>query len=193
MAFEAVALVVGIVLLVPVLVTVHFYNRLVTLRNRCHESWANVDTELKRRYDLIPNLVATVEGYAKHERGLMEQVTALRTQAMANHGTPHAQEADERPLVEALKRLLAVAEAYPDLKASRNFLKLQHELAITEDRIQAARRFYNANVRDQRNAARTFPGNLFASWFGFDEEDYFQVDPVDTNLPGVQLTTGSGS
>lgn len=179
-----IAVVLGLAIL---LVPVYFYNRLVTLRNRCRESWSNVDTELKRRYELIPNLVEVVKGYAAHERRVIEEVVALRTQAVANHGTPGEQERDEVPLVRALNRLIAVAEAHPHLRASANYLRLQEELVITEDRIQAARRFYNGNVRDYRDTMRTFPGNVFADLFGFPPEDFFQIDPVEAHPPRVSL------
>jgi LemA protein len=170
-------------------VFIGFYNRFVTLRNRCHEAWSNVDTELKRRYDLIPNLVETVRGYAKHERDVLEAVTAARTRAMAPHQDAGDQARDERPLVAALKSLFAVAEAYPTLKSSRNFLQLQNELAITEDRIQAARRFYNGNVRDLRNATRSFPGLLFVRLYKVEGEPYFEVEPLAVVRPDVKILT----
>ncbi len=175
----------AIVALLLIIVPIHYYNRGITLRNRCSESWSNVDTELKRRYDLIPNLVAAVKGAAAHERETLDAVTTARAAALANHGKPGDQADAERPLVRAVERLLAVAEDYPELKASRNFLQLQEELAITEDRIQAARRFYNANVRDQHNHLRQFPGNLFARLYRFEEESYFEVDAVHRIAPKV--------
>lgn len=175
------------VLVLAILVPVYYYNRLVRLRNRCRESWSNVDTELKRRHNLIPNLVNTVQGYAKHERSILDAVVAARTRAVAPHQGPKDQEQDEQPLVQALRSLFAVAEGYPDLKASRNFLSLQKELALTEDRIQASRRFYNANVRDYRNTTRAFPGLLFARLFKFGEEEYFQIDPLKVEPPRVEM------
>ena len=177
-----------LLVLVVVIVPVAIYNRLVTLRNRCRESWSNVDTELKRRYDLIPNLVATVQGYARHERDVLESVVAARAKAMATHDGAGERERDERPLVAALGRLLAVVERYPDLKASRNFLALQEELAITEDRIQAARRFYNGNVRDYRNKCESFPSNLVAQMGGFQPEEFFSVHPSVREVPDVEFS-----
>ena len=158
-----------------VFVPIFQFNRMTGLRNRVAESWSNVDTELKRRYDLIPNLVATVKGYAAHESQVFNAVSQARAAAVASKGRPATQAQDENVLVGAIDRLLAVAEAYPQLKASGNFLSLQQELALTEDRIQAARRFYNANVRDYRNQTRQFPGALFAGMFGMGELDYFEI------------------
>ncbi len=169
------------------ILTVFFYNRLVTLRNRCTESWSNVDTELRRRYDLIPNLVAAVQGYATHERSVLDEVTRARARAVISTGRPAEQAADERPLVAALGRLMAVAESYPALRASHNFLQLQQELVNTEDRIQASRRFYNGNVRDYRNTTRSFPGLVFARLFRFGEVDFFEVEPVAIHVPNVVL------
>lgn len=164
---------------------IHFYNRFQVLANRCDESWSNVDTELTRRHALIPNLVSAVKGYAKHEVQVLESVVRARTEAVrALQGGDHAGRAEQH-LVSALGQLVAVAEDNPDLKASKNFLKLQHELAITEDRIQAARRFYNGNVRDHRNATRQFPGMLFAALFRPAKQDFFEADAVQ--LPAVSL------
>ncbi len=151
------------------------YNGLVRLRQHCRESWADIDTELKRRYDLIPNLVETVKGYADHEREVLTAVTEARSRAVASTGTPGSQAADENLLVGALQRLFAVAENYPDLKASDNFLELQRELANTEDRIQASRRFFNGNVRDLNTRVEVFPSNLIAALFGFRREEFFEV------------------
>ena len=142
-------LIVGLLVVgLPVLWLVGNYNRLVRLRQYVAESWSNVDTELKRRYDLIPNLVAVCKGYVRHERQVLEQVTEARRQAVGATGSPAEQAGPENTLVGAMRRLFAVVEGYPDLKASANFLALQEELANTEDRIQAARRLYNANVRE---------------------------------------------
>jgi len=152
------------------------YNALVRIRQQVRESWSGIDTELKRRYDLIPNLVETVRGYAAHEREALESVTEARARASASHGGPASQAADEKPLVDGLRRLLAVAEGYPDLKASGNFLALQKELANTEDRIQAARRFYNANVRDLNTRIEVFPSNLVAGMFHFEPAEFFEVE-----------------
>ena len=164
------------------------YNALVGLQNYLRESWSNVDTELKRRYDLIPNLVVTVKGYAAHEREVLERVTELRNRCAANNGPVADQSRDEIQLVEALKQLLVVVENYPQLKADQNFLKLQTELVNTEDRIQAARRFYNGNVRDYRNKCETFPSNLVARLFGFKEDaDFFSVPPSVAQVPDVDF------
>lgn len=165
----------------PALYLMLTYNGLVAIRNHIRDAWANIDTELKRRYDLIPNLVETAKGYAKHERETLEQVIALRNQCQANHGSPAEQAATEKLLVSSLNGLFALAENYPDLKANANFQQLQLELINTEDRIQAARRFYNGNVRDYRNKTQSFPSNIVASMFNFppEAEEFFEVDPVE--------------
>lgn len=168
-----------IVLAVIVLWAVFAYNHFVRMVQRAKEAWADIDVQLKRRYDLIPNLVETVKGYAAHEKGVFENVTAARSAAMGATGTA-AKGAAENMLSGALKSLFAVAEAYPDLKANQNFLDLQHQLADTEDKIQAARRFYNANVRDLSTAMQSFPGNIIASSFHFQAMEYFQLDAADT-------------
>jgi LemA protein len=168
----------GILLAILLLVTWVQFNRMVVLRNRVRESWSNVDTELKRRYDLVPNLVAAVKGYLKHEQQLLEALTRSRAAAVQQRGPTHEHMKAERGLVAGIDRLLAVAEGYPNLKASQNFLRLQEELAITEDRIQAARRFYNGNVRDYRDSTRQFPGLLFAGMFGFGPIEFFQVESM---------------
>ncbi|MGE9296566.1 MAG: LemA family protein [Puniceicoccales bacterium] len=163
------------------------YNALVKLRNYIRDSWADIDTELKRRYDLIPNLVSTVKAYAAHERETLERVTELRNQCYANNGKVGDQARDEKQLVDALGKLLAISENYPDLKASDNFLQLQKELVNTEDRIQAARRFFNGNVRDYRNKCEQFPSSMVASMFGFQPEDFFDVEPAVREAPQVSL------
>ena len=150
------------------------YNGLVTLKNRAKEAWADIDVQLKRRYDLIPNLVETVKGYATHERELFEKVTQARANAMSAQGVQGRAEA-ENMLSSTLKSLFAVSEAYPDLKASQNFMALQNELTDTEDKIQAARRFYNTNVRDLNIKIESFPTNLMANAFGFAEMELFQT------------------
>jgi LemA protein len=181
-------IVVAVVVLLPVVYMVAQYNALVALKNYIRESWSNVDTELKRRYDLIPNLVAVVKGYAAHERVVLERVTELRNRCVANNGSPSEQAVDEKQLVDSLKQLLVVVENYPQLKADQNFLKLQTELVNTEDRIQAARRFYNGNVRDYRNKCETFPSNLVANLFGFKSEgDFFSVPPSVLEVPNVDF------
>ena len=143
-----VLIVLAVILIVPLIFVIATYNSLVQLRNHISDAWANIDTELKRRYELIPNLVNTVKGYAAHEKEVFEKVTELRSQCLANTGTVDSQCASEQQLVGALQKMLAVVENYPELKADKNFLQLQHELVNTEDRIQAARRFYNGNTAD---------------------------------------------
>jgi LemA protein len=177
-------IVIAAVLLLPTLFVIVQYNSLIALRNHIREAWANVDTELKRRYDLIPNLVATVKGYATHERETLERVIELRNR---NAAYSHMNQAEEQELVENLKRLLVIAENYPQLKADQHFLKLQNELVNTEDRIQAARRFYNGNVRDYRNKCETFPSNIVANMFGFKPEEYFNVEPAVRDAPKAQF------
>ena len=167
-------LVVGIVLGVLVLFVVVQVNKLTGRRLRVKESWANIDTELKRRHDLIPNLVSTVKGYAAHERALFEEVTRIRTQAQST-GDTHERRDQERQLSVGLGRLFAVAENYPQLRASDNFLQLQRQLSETEDRIQASRRFFNGNVRDYNNQVQQFPSNLVAKVFRFESHEYFEV------------------
>lgn len=168
--------VLGFVVLV-VLWLVAMYNGLITLRNRTDEAWSDIDVQLKRRYDLIPNLVETVKGYAKHEQGVFEEVTKARTAAMKaeSSGDTKAMAASENLLTNALKSVFAVAEAYPDLKASENFAQLQGEVTDTEDKIEAARRFYNANVRDFNTKQQVFPTNMMASSLGFKPRDFFEA------------------
>ena len=171
------------VILIPAIAVIAMYNSLVTLRNLVRNSWANIDTELRRRYDLIGNLVETVKGYATHERTTIQAVAEARARAIASTGSPSSQARDENQLVGTVKSLFAVAESYPDLKASANFLKLQQELVDTEDRIQAARRFYNGNVKDLNTRVDIFPSNVIASMFGFSHADYFEVDSLDVRAP----------
>ena len=166
------------------------YNRFVSQRNLVRDAWANIDTELRRRYDLIPNLVETVKGYASHEREVFENVTKARAMATAATGSPAEQAAAEGPLVAALRQLFAVAENYPDLKANQNFLALQAELSNTEDRLQTARRFYNSNVRDYNRRVQSFPSNVIARSFGFTEEQFIEVDESlrgDAGVPRVDF------
>jgi LemA protein len=166
------------------------YNRFISQKNLVKDAWANIDTELRRRYDLIPNLVETVRGYATHEKEVFENVTKARAMATSATGSPAEQAAAEGPLIAALRQLLAVAEAYPDLKANQNFLALQAELSNTEDRLQTARRFYNANVRDFNRRVKQFPSVLIASMFGFKEEEFFEVEEAirEGGPPQVNFT-----
>src|SRR5438874_6121580 len=177
-------IVVGILVLI-LLWGVLSYNRFVSQRNLIRSSFANIDTELRRRYDLIPNLVETVKGYAAHEREVFEEVARSRSGAMATTGqSPATQAAAEAPLVAALGRLFAVAENYPQLKANQNFLALQGELTNTEDRIQAARRFYNANVQNYNRRVQSFPSAFVARSFGFREEEFFEIPDAERAVVG---------
>ena len=176
-----------LLLLVLLLWAVVQYNSLVGLRNYVASSWSNIDTELQRRYELIPNLVATVKGYATHERETLERVIELRNRCAANRGPVAGQAADEQALVSTLKQLLVVVESYPQLKADQHFLALQTELINTENRIQAARRFYNGNIRDYRNKCESFPSNLVAQALGFKPLEYFNVPPALKEVPDAQF------
>jgi LemA protein len=189
----AVWVVLGIVVLV-VLAGVVAYNRFVSQRQLIKDAWANIDTELRRRYDLIPNIVETVKGYAAHEREVLENVTKARAMATGATGSPAEQAAAEGPLVAALRQLFAVVENYPDLKANQNFLALQAELSNTEDRLQTARRFYNANVREYNRRVGSVPSNVIASMFHFEPEEFFEVDEAlrgDEGVPKVSFEPGA--
>jgi LemA protein len=175
-------IVIGLVA-IPLIWAVCTYNVLVRLRNHCRESWSGIDTELKRRYDLIPNLVETVKGYAAHERETLRLVTEARSKAVASTGSPASQAQDENVLVKSLRQLFAVSESYPQLKADQHFLKLQAELVNTEDRIQAARRFYNGNVRDLNTRIEVIPSNIIAGLFGFQKEEYFEIEDTGIRNP----------
>jgi LemA protein len=177
-AMTAIYVLIGVVVLAALWVMVS-YNHLITLVQRTKEAWADIDVQLKRRYDLIPNLVESVKGYATHEREAFENVTAARASAM-NAGTSPAQKgAAENMLSGALKTLFAVAEAYPDLKANQNFMELQRQLTDTEDKIQSARRFYNGNVRDLNTSIQSFPGNIIAGAFHFEAREFFELGDTD--------------
>ncbi len=166
------------------------YNSLIRTRQHVKESWSAIDTELKRRYDLIPNLVETVKGYASHESETLEAVIHARNAAAESSGTPQQQAQDENMLVGALRQLFAVVEAYPDLKANQNFMHLQQELTVTEDRIQAARRFYNGNVRTLNTRVEVFPSNILASMFGITQAEFFEVeDAAVREAPSVSFDT----
>jgi LemA protein len=174
-----------VILGLPALLVVTNYNGLVRARNAIRESWADIDTELKRRYNLIPNLVATVQGYAAHEREVLQRVVEARTRAVASTGSPVSQATDENVLVQALRQVFAVAEGYPQLKADGQFLALQKELVNTEDRIQTARRFYNANVRDYNNRCQALPSSLVASVFKFVPAEFFEIESVGERAPAA--------
>ena len=183
--------IVTVILLLPVALIliwiVATYNRFVSLRNLIKESWSNVDTELRRRYDLIPNLVNTVKAYAAHEREVLEHVTEARARAIDSKGNPEEQARDENQLVKALKQLFIVSEGYPTLKADHNFLELQQELVNTEDRIQAARRFFNGNVRDYNTLVQTFPSSLIAGAGGFQTWNYFEIEEAVAGAVAVMF------
>lgn len=174
----------GILLLI--LVFIGIYNMLVVRKNRIDEAWSDIDVQLKRRYDLIPNVVESVKGYAGHERSVLENVTKARTQALGAH-SPEEHARAENMLSGTLKTLFAVAESYPDLKANTNFIELQHELADTENKIQAARRFYNANVRDYNTMLGTFPSNTVAGMFSFVKKEFFEIGEEQAREP-VKVT-----
>jgi LemA protein len=189
----AVWVVLGIVVLLA-LAGVLAYNRFVSQKQLIKDAWANIDTELRRRYDLIPNIVETVKGYAAHEREVLENVTKARSMAAGATGSPAAQAAAEGPLVAALRQLFAVVENYPDLKANQNFLALQAELSNTEDRLQTARRFYNANVREYNRRVGSVPSNVIANIFHFEPEEFFEVDEAlrgDEGVPKVSFEPGA--
>lgn len=165
------------------------YNGLVTVRNRMHEALSDIGVQQKRRWDLIPNLIETVKGYAAHEKGVFEKVTEARTQAIAagQSGSLAASQGAENILSGALKSVFAVAEAYPDLKANQNFLQLQQQLVDAEDKIQAARRFYNQMVQELNTKVEQFPTNLIAQNFGFAKAEFFQVEASETAVPKVSF------
>jgi LemA protein len=170
---------------------VGMYNRLVTLRQRVREAWSDIDVQLKRRYDLIPNLVETVKGYAAHEKTVFENVTQARANAIAAGatGSPEQRAQAENVLTGALRSVFAVAEAYPQLQASQNFRDLQENLTATEDKIAFARRFYNGNVRDYNTGLQTFPTNILAGMFGFTAEQYFELaDAKEREAPKVSFS-----
>ena len=172
------------------------YNRFVQLVQRTKEAWADIDVQLKRRYDLIPNLIETVKGYAAHERGVFKEVTNARAKATQVHVDPSnitaeqitAMAGAESALGASLGKLLAIAEAYPDLKANQNFAQLQTELVDTENKIQASRRFYNGNVRDLKIALESFPSNIVGSTFNFKEEQYFELEAGSIEKEPVKVS-----
>lgn len=181
---------IGLILIIIVAIlalwVVMTYNGLIRLKNRVDEAWSDIDVQLKRRYDLIPNLISTVKGYATHEKELFERVTEARTQAMGAQN-PADKEKAENMLSGTLKSLFAVAENYPDLKANQNFLELQRELTDTEDKIQASRRFYNGNVRDFNTKIEVFPTNIFAGMLHFVKREFFQADATEKENVKVEF------
>lgn len=183
-------IVTGVIVLVFLIWLMTTYNGLVSLRNHVDEAWSGIDTELKRRHELIPNLVEVCKGYARHEKAVFEQVARARAAASQRAGAgPREQAPIEDALTGSLNTLLAVSENYPDLKASAHFLALQKQLTNTEDRIQAARRFYNANVRDLNNRVEQVPSNIVASLCGFGPAEFFEVQQVAVRqAPAVDLS-----
>ena len=177
-----------LVLIAALVLGVLLYNGLVSLRERVDASWSDIDVQLKRRYDLIPNLVETVKGYAQHEEGTLERVIAARSAAMSAEG-PEKQAQAENMLTGTLRSLFALSEAYPDLKADRNFGQLQDTLAEMEDQIQRARRYYNAVVRDYNTRTRQIPTNLIATAFGFRPREFFEIDDDEKEAPEVRFTS----
>jgi LemA protein len=173
--FPFVLALLGVTTLLALIWFIATFNRFVKVRQHIRESWSDIDVELKRRYDLIPNLVETVKGYADHERSVLEEVVRLRNRAAANNGPAGEQAVDESALAIGVKQLFAVAENYPQLKADAHFLALQEELAVTEDRLAAARRFFNGNVRELNQLCESFPTNLVAGMFGFERGSYFEL------------------
>lgn len=188
---EALGWIVAGLAVLLVLFVILTYNRLVRLRNRIEAAWAQIDVQLRRRHDLIPNLVETVKGYAAHERETLENVTRARQQAVSVQGEgPAAQSQAENFLTQALRQLFAVAEAYPDLKANENFLALQEELTGTESRIAFARQFYNEQVLAYDNALETFPSNVIAGAFSFEPKQYFETEDEAREPVRVDFTQG---
>ncbi|MBX4211416.1 MAG: LemA family protein [Candidatus Yanofskybacteria bacterium] len=175
-------LIIGIIAVVLVLWVIGIFNGLVTTRNRVREAWSDIDVQLKRRYDLIPNLVQTVKGYAEHEKDVFERVIQARSAAMGAQTVQEKGQA-ENQLTGALKSLFALTEAYPQLRAVETFVKLQEELTDTEDKIQAARRFYNSTVLNLNNKIERFPSNMIASSFGFTKEEFFELENTTEREP----------
>jgi LemA protein len=179
-----------VVIALIVVFVIGMYNRLVTLRQRVREAWSDIDVQLKRRHDLIPNLVETVKGYAAHEKGVFENVTKARAAAVAaGSGTPQDRAVAENQLTAALRTVFAVAENYPQLQAVQEFKDLSENLTATEDKIAFARRFYNGNVRDYNTALQTVPTNILAGMFGFTPEQYFELaDATEREVPKVSFS-----
>jgi len=174
-------IVIGVILLIAVII-MGMYNKFVQLNIRTDEAWSDIEVQMKRRYDLIPNLIETVKGYAKHEKSVFEEVTEARANALSAKSIPDKAKA-ENQFEGALKSMFAVAEAYPELKANENFSQLQAELTDTEDKIQASRRFYNSNVREMNIAVQSFPANMFVKMFGFKKRDLFELEEAAAKNP----------
>lgn len=179
-------IVIIVIVIIIIGTVIHMYNSLVGLRNRVKNSYSQIDVQLKRRNDLIPNLVETVKGYASHEKGVLEEVTKARASVMSASSVEEISAADNQ-LTGALKSLFAVAESYPDLKANSNFQQLQKELSDTEDKIAYSRQFYNDIVLKFNNSCQQFPSNLIAGLFGFKEEEFFKAPETEKAVPQVEF------
>lgn len=183
---SATLIVLGIIIIV-ILAGITIYNKLVRLRNTVKSSWSDIDVQLKKRYDLVPNLVETVKGYAAHEKSLFEKVTEARSRAMSA-SSPADKAKSENMLSDTLKSLFAVAEAYPDLKANTNFIQLQTQLKELEDNIEYSRRYYNAVVRDYNILIESFPSNIIASQFNFEKEEFFELEAPELEKKPVKVS-----
>ena len=180
-------LIIPAIIIVLVVVTVSIYNGLVKLRNTSEQAWSDIDVQLRRRYDLIPNLIETVKGYASHEKEALEKVVQARSMEMGE-SSPEKKAENENFLQSALKSLFALSEDYPDLKANQNFLDFQNELSEIEEKIQLARRYYNAVVRDLNTRVESVPSNIIANMFGFIKKEYFELDSTEeTKVPEVSF------
>lgn len=180
-------IILGVVVVVASMALVAIYNKLIRAKNRTDEAWSDIDVQLKRRYDLIPNLVETVKGYAAHEQGTLQKVIEARNSAMNQTGHDAAKAEAENALSQTLKSIFALAEAYPDLKANQNFMKLQDELSDTENKIQAARRFYNGNVRDFNTMIQVFPTNVINGLLKFKQYDFFEATAGEKEVVQVKF------
>lgn len=181
-------IVVGVLILIPVIWLIATYNRFIRLRQHIKESWSDIDVELKRRYELIPNLIETVKGYASHEQSTLEMIVNARNKAVASHGSAADQAVDESAMLIGLKKLFVVVEAYPELKADAHFLALQKELSLTEDRVAASRRFYNANVREMNQLHGAFPTNIIANIFKFEHQSFFELSSeAERVVPTIEI------
>lgn len=176
-----------VIVLLPLVWLIASYNRFTRLKQHLRESWSDIEVEMQRRYDLIPNLVETVKGFAAHEKSVFNEVIELRNRALANHGSATSQAVDEQALSIGVGKLIAVAEAYPDLKSNTHFLALQRELTNTEDRIAASRRFFNGNVRELNQLCDSFPTNIVASVFHFSKSDYFDAVEGSQRVPSISV------
>ncbi|MDR1025818.1 MAG: LemA family protein [Lactobacillus sp.] len=187
---DALYIVLGIIAVV-LFIVIKIYNDLVVARQRVREGWSDIETQLKRRYDLIPNLIETVKGYASHEKDTLEKVVQARANAMNNKGHGQEKAASENILTDALKSIFALSESYPDLKANENFMNVHDELVNTENKIQASRRFYNSMVLSMNTKVEMFPSNIIAGTFGFKKESFFEIDESEkaaaSNAPKVSF------